>query len=351
MQTIQFIQTVRWLEAQFSGTPLLHMILQGEVLHARRGPGEFDPKVNEPLLTASHQLAMLQPRLQSRPLVPAIMNAFGLSVLLDPSFPVQLAKITLTREKQESVSEVMRDLLHDIVRAWRCLSECVGPIEGITTPDAVTQEKDFDDILTVQLEYEQGKEPTVQTISNVLKDANDLYLDVAKLLGAKDAKTLVAIYVASGSDYRFDFKGLGEPIKEIKNLLVEIWGKIRHRQADILERKNTAVLSSLTALEKLKDGRDKQAISQEDADKFAEKIIKASLDLFKHGALIREIPAVEAVSNQKLIEGFQQKQLPGATVTEQLPSTKSKKSEKRKKSKAKEKKEDENPPLLTAGSS
>ena len=92
--------------------------------------------------------------------------------------------------------------------------------------------------------------------------------------------------------------------------IIEGWRAIRYRNAGDLRSNNKAALSSLKVLADIADKRDKKAITDEDAAKLSQKIVNAMLDLYEKGGLIREIPVVEEVSNQKLIEALQPKCLP-----------------------------------------
>ena len=331
MQTIQFIETVQWITSQFS--PETNSFLSGELIRLRpkglvsmdiREIAEASPP--EVMLNISHELARKQPLLETHPFATTVLQEFDLGLLLEGSFPVKLASFILGRgEKESSKSDID---YYGLVSHWSTMIRCVKPIQNITTPAEILEEQDFDDILTVEVRPPSGTNPTVNTIAAILKLSNDIYSDVAKLMGAKDAGNLFGVYASSGSDFRFDFKGLGEPIKEIKNLLVELWQRIRHRESEDLVAKNMAIISSLKTLENLKQKRDKKVISDEDADKLAHKIFDASLKLFKKGGSIREIQLEEVVSNRKLIEAIQIKQLPPAAI---VPETKGKAKKKRSK--------------------
>ncbi|MBA7627727.1 hypothetical protein ES703_35194 [subsurface metagenome] len=337
MQTIQFIETVQWIESLFS-TDMITFLSGSRGIRGVKEEGyPFDlgevPKFFPPefLLKISHELARKQNDLESHPFASTVLQEFDLGFLLEGSFPVILAKFALGHD-EKGADESMKNYA-GLFSCWYIMTSCVKPIRNITTPAEILEEQDFDDILTVEVRPPSGTNPSVNTIAAILKLSNDIYLDVAKLMGAKDSGNLVGVYASSGPHFRFDFKGLGEPIKEIKNLLVELWQRIRHRESEDLVAKNMAIISSLKTLEKLKQKRDKKVIPDEDADKLAHKIFDASLKLFKKGGLIREIKTEEVVSNRKLIEAIQIKQLPPAA---NLPETKRKAKKKRSKKVKKE---------------
>ena len=312
MQTIQFFQTVKWIQSQFSESTIKFFLMAKPWKDRMEEQPEYPMDV---LLRISHEIANVQPKLVSHPFAPGVLNAFGLGYLLDLAFPADFAAGFFSRgEKRFKEVDEIGGHLHVMI-------ECIEPIQKITTPPAIIDEKDFDEILTVELRCGERFDPSTETISEMLKSINIIYIHVAKMQGAEGAGNLSTLYIASGSDYRFDFKGLGEPIREIKKLLVEAWDRVRHRKAEDLHSNKRAVLSGLKTLERIKSGRDKKLISDEDADKLCDKIITSMLDIFGKGVLIREIPSEEIVSNQQLIEGIQQKRLPPAVV-KQLPEGK-----------------------------
>lgn len=85
-----------------------------------------------------------------------------------------------------------------------------------------------------------------------------------------------------------------------------------------MRHNNKTLISSLEVLDKIEAKYGKGAITAEDRDKLRVKIVNESLSLFETGALPREVENEEIISNQKLIQGIQQKRLPKPTE-KQLP--------------------------------
>jgi hypothetical protein len=115
---------------------------------------------------------------------------------------------------------------------------------------------------------------------------------------------LEIIKLESGTGLRIDLKGLGEPIKEIKNLILEMWSKHRHKRVDEIVDHNRALASSIHLLEEIGRKVKKGNLTDEDGNRFKRAVVASALGLFKNGALIEEIPPVESIDNVKLLDGF-----------------------------------------------
>ena len=142
------------------------------------------------------------------------------------------------------------------------------------------------------------------------------------------------LYANSGSSFRFDLTGLGDPIKQLKQVFVDAWRLIRHRRADDFQSNGKAIVDGLNILERIESGRRKHALTAEEANRLKLQINRAMLSLLEGGAMPREIPEVEPVQNRELMQTIQQKLLPAASTGDKEKGGASKrKSSKRKSSK------------------
>jgi hypothetical protein len=325
MQTIDFIQTVKWIMAQFSEES--KKILFSEEQSDGESETNKHHRSNADLLKTSHELPLVIEKFKSHPFAPAILGAFNLPFLLDSDFPVDFAAANLV----ESAIERSRVALPlNFLQQWKLMTDCIKPIEKLTIPSEVINEKDFDEILTIELRREHDSSPKAETISEVLLNTVNLYATIARAHQMREFQPLTVIYADSGSSFRFDFKGLGEPIKELKELFIEMWNKYRHRKADDFEHNSNAFLSGLKVAKAIESYRQEGLITAEDANRYARQIMESGIALFDAGVLPREIPRIEVVSNQELLSGIQRKLLPPATNEDSNAGSKKTSSKRRK---------------------
>lgn len=275
-------------------------------------------------LKATHDLAAVAPKIIDHSLAPQILREFGLEEILNSDFAIDIAK-ALGGPRAEVA---MTDFTHSLYRMstrWEHMVFSVGPLEKLTIPAAITKEHDYDDILTLEFHTQKEDKPEVSRIERLLDSSTKLYSAVARATVKGDIDTLKLVYLTSGSGFRFDLKGLGEPIKRTKELLVEAWEKIRHRKSDDFHHNIKAVVKGLDVLAKI--GAHKN-LDPETRSRLEHDITDSMFKLFETGALPREVKTVEVVSNTRLIESFHQNLLP-APAKQLSTSSRAKKSAKK----------------------
>ena len=300
MQTIQFIKTVRWIKDQFS-EECHSLLFRGDL----RGVPKEDSSVLPYYLRVTHELAAVWPVIESSALAIEILDVFDFGELLSNSTALDMAGKLFSKDGRSEIN----NWVGEIMTKWKILYGCLEPLERLTTPLAISEEVDYDEILTIELRLKADIDPPVKVISETLVVANGVYDDVCKLMCIDDKKTLKALYGISGSSFRFDLTGSGEPIKQLKKLIVELWDKCRHSEAEKLRKNITAAAEGLKLMQDIKEKRDKTIINDEDATKLTGKIIGGICKLFQNGATIREIDSVVTVSNQNLLEHFSERKL------------------------------------------
>jgi hypothetical protein len=358
MQTIQFIETARWIKEQFSPN-CYRLLFEGEFFHI----ADTDSRgkmFKENILSITHEVVAVWPVLKSNALAVKVLQIFELDEALIDSMAVSMAKKAILLEDEASQKDIYL-WVNKIFKKWDVLYGCLDPLEKLTTPVAVSEEKDFDEILTIELRLNEEINPPLKVILEILKITNGIYDDVCKLMCVKEREDLTAVYTTSGSSYRFDFTGSGEPIEQLKKLIVTLWNKFRYSEADRLRKNLTTAAEGLKLMQEIKDKRDKNVINDEDADKLTGKIMVGISNLFRSGATIREIYPVVMVSNQKLLEDLSAtKLLPEATTPKEIKKDVKKKGEQtnkrerkkkdvKKKVEEEKKDEEENPPTTNNG--
>lgn len=331
MQTIQFIQTARWIKEQFS-QECYSLLFEAVVFSHREREAN---NTLEGLLKITHELTAVWPVLVSNALAVEILHEFDLYDRLSASTAITTA-ISVISSTPDNARKDPEQWVYGIRNTWNILCSCLDPLEKLTTPVAVSKEEAFDEIFTVELRVKKDVDPPVKVISEVLTSANGIYDDMCKLMCIKDKKELTALYGTSGSSFRFDFTGCGEVIKELKKLIVELWDKCRYSDADKLRSNFKVTAEGLKLLEDIKDKRNKNAINNETANKLAGKITLGICKLFQNGATIREIDSVVTVSNQNLLEHLSEKKLLPKPATPEVAKKKAAKKAKKEAAKKKE---------------
>lgn len=328
MQTIELIETVKWLDGTIPVSMKKLILEQSGWRNSIRGDKSDDPSE---ALKATHDLAAVIFKVAAHPFAPKVLQEFELSDLLSDELPIQIARTFATGRVPEMMTPDTEQKLYHLGRQWRLMTGMIGPVEKLTIPSAVSKEQDFDDILTLEIRTESDKKPPLSRIEDLLSAATKLYVAIAAATTKGDVSPLQVVYLTSGSGFRFDLKGLGEPMKRLKELLVEAWEKIRHRKSDDFHHNVKAVVKGLDVLAKV--GAHKH-LEPETRARLTHDITESMFELFEAGALPREIKTVEVVSNAVLIDDFQKRLLPappakeaGASVTKkgQAPSKNRKK--------------------------
>jgi len=320
MQTIDFISTAKWIVGQYSDATK-DGFLRGSARVRLRDLDDRKQGVAD-LLRAVADVAVIAERLNAHPLAPAVLRTFGLEPLLEREFAIQIAEEFVAQypsERPDRPPPEIDPTWRRLWNSWWIFENCIAPVENLTIPPIVASETDFDDVFTLELRYDGDTSPKAETVATVLLGADRLYAATCRGLGLKEFPQLIVVYADSGSAVRFDLRGLGEPIREAKGFLVELWNRFRHRRADDYRTSADAMMSGLRVVATIDALRSKGAINDEDAARYKRDVLEAGIDMFESGAMPREVPRVEIVTNQKILAEFQRKLLPAPQeVAEQV---------------------------------
>ena len=188
-----------------------------------------------------------------------ILRAFHLSALLDRKeffgwvdrlFSVETAhKMRDDSDKKEMVPE------DSVAIAWRTMIGSVDPIENLTTPEEMRTPELPETFISFELSSIAAENTPLPRLAKATAFAEEAYETVWRAYQIKGSGTLAVVKVESGSSIRIDCKGLGEPIKHLKDLILEAWHKLRHKRAEEVLVNNEVVLGSLAAFEQINMGR------------------------------------------------------------------------------------------------
>jgi hypothetical protein len=182
--------------------------------------------------------------------------------------------------------------------------------DALREKNRITKESpEVEHILTVILIEDRGQASKPERLIEVIESVVELYsVFVAK--GALPPDTLSVIGCDSGSDKSFDFLGLPDAIKGIKELILEVWDRVVfHRQTQTEQNLNVA-LRSLTVVEEITRLQNQGSLDPEDAERLRHKAVSAASQLLNCGVLIPEIerhtkfnPRVLMTPQPRLITG------------------------------------------------
>lgn len=300
MQSIQLIQTMQWIQRELES--ICGVLLSPGTIQLTREAEKGSP-LPEEIILATYELARKQPILVERPMVVDVLTAFSLDFLLVPEWPAKYG--TLIRDRESGRGEIYRSMNY-----WNWFTESITPLSKLLIPEAIRQEHDFDETLTIEWRSSISGSLTLEVVAHVLNEVNSLYLAIARGLRIQNVEPLQIIFADSGSPLRIDLKGLGEPIKHVKDALLESWRRIRHWRADELTENSKAALSGLEVLRQLGALESGGKLTKEDCNQIRGQVVSSIVEIFGNGAVPREIPSVERVENQRLIEERVTKLLP-----------------------------------------
>lgn len=188
--------------------------------------------------------------------------------------------------------------------------------EALTVPEELRETGPHNDIITIEIRVSGERTTPLPHLVKVGEYLESLYLTIARSYGIEHEGQLEILKVESGSQIRLDCKGVADVIAHLKESLIEIWNKFRHKRTDELLENNRALLASLAVVDAISTRERDQVIAREEAEQLRRAVVKASLGLLECGALISEIPDEEVVSNKNLLTAFSPKRLsaPAAPV-------------------------------------
>jgi hypothetical protein len=283
MKPTDVLDTISWIRTQVPVETIRHLLYPEEKNMGARIKASFD-------------FARVQNLLSHHPHAPAVLEAFELQGVLHDDFPADL----LSGPPGANRDPVIRKLWSswtDMLAAEEAFRKLIVPAENEA------------EIVRFEL-HEDGDAISADRVLTLLKSVKTLYEVFSKALGVSNQGSLTIRYMASGSDFRIDFSGLDAPINAIKTLVVEAWLRSRHRKYEDAFARNGAILDGLKVLNEITNARQDGVISEEDKRQLKQKVVGATLDLFKSGAFPQQVPDVEQVKNRELLAEFQQHLLP-----------------------------------------
>ena len=307
MQTRAVIYKIRWIRAQLSKELEDWLFLSGK-------PTEIG--VNT-LFGTIHDASLFAELVSRDAASVQILRAFGLGLLANREELLEWLQFRFSggarREPRDDIeTETPSEDLPEtnIVTAWKAMINSVDPIEKLTIPEEMQTTELPKTIISFEIVSRATENTPLSRLAKATVFAEEAYVTVCRAYQTNGGGTLAVVKVESGSSIRIDCKGLGEPVKHLKDLILEAWHKLRHKRAEEVLENNKAVFDSLAVIERINAGERDGALSGVEAEQLRRKIFTSVGGLFECGALIAEIPSQETVENTKLLGDFSPKLLP-----------------------------------------
>ena len=310
MQTRTVINKIRWIRAQLSDELEQWLFLSTESEEGGSLPiSTLFAMVHDSSRFAevvSRDAASLQ-----------ILRAFGLGLLADrEELLVWLQGRFAGSQRHGPRDDIETERPHEglprtgIIAAWETMISSVDAIEKLTTPEEMQTTELPETFISFELVSSATENTPLSRLAKATVFAEEAYETVCRAYQTNGARTLAVVKIDSGSNIRIDCKGLGEPVKHLKDLILEAWHKVRHKRAEEVLENNKAIFDSLAVIERINAGERDGALSGVEAEQLRRKIFTSVGGLFECGALIAEIPSQETVENTKLLGDFSPKLLP-----------------------------------------
>jgi hypothetical protein len=327
MQPLRAIQTIRWIIKQVPEEAAALFFS-----HALFGQG--DPAASKLNAAIGVSLAMTRAAAHIEANIDAVevLKAFGLTSAFSSEY---LAAFLRAVSDHKADDKFAQDHWSVTVGRWRVMTGCVRPIETLVIPMELGSGRVPDDIISIEVEQDSSGQVSLQNLADAIKHLDGLYSALARLdhPNANSELRLHVISIQSGSSVRIDCKGLGDVVRHLKELVLEGWRNIRHRQLDNFNDHLDGLRSALSVMGEIDQKVADRTIGPEEGEQLKQIVTTEMLGLFECGALPAEIVRRESVNNQKLLREFSPKLLTGSTEPLSPAPAKAKKSKPRHKPK------------------
>jgi hypothetical protein len=305
MQTLIVLRTIKWLESKFEPIEVvLFRVIPDASRHLRRPDRHADKPIlnlnaelSTDVLRALHLSGAIVADVAANASALTVLDAFGLNDLADASFILKLFSSVISPGSPNATDA---NLIY--AARWDHMIACCDPLSRLVIPQELQSDDAADVVFTFEIDSSANVSPSL--LVEVIQEVEKLYFGIAKIYELKEPPPLGLLKIESGSNVTLSFKGVAETVKELKNFVLEMWSKHRHKRADEIIGRNRALVSSIEALDQIDKREKKKALAPEDAGRLRHVVVHSVLTLFNDGALITTIPPIEIVDNRKLLEGF-----------------------------------------------
>jgi hypothetical protein len=303
MQIQRVLSTIEWTHEQFEPIgDILFKVLPTQLREHMHVPQQPRNEPSAELLEGLHRAGAVLQTVKANPDAVSVLEAFGLAALLDEKFLIN-ATMVATRGDEQTADKFYREYYSRVLELWNRTLFLAKSLTTLVIPEDLRSDK-TGQLLSVELTERAELSP--QTVMEVLKATTSLYdaIAAATLRKKEGTPPLTIVKIESGTGLTINFKGVGEVVKETKNLIIEMWHKHRHKRVEEIINHNRAVASSIDVIAKIDSQVKKHAVPHEEGERLKRVIVSSTLKLFNDGALIIDVPIMEVVDNGKLLSDF-----------------------------------------------
>lgn len=201
------------------------------------------------------------------------------------------------------------------------MTGCAQPWQRLTTPAELLERHLPNDVLSIEIRMAEGH-IVLHTLLATIGYLENAYAALSRIFVAHSGSEpkLQILSIQSGSPtIRIDCKGLADVVQALKQLLIELWHKARHKRAEEQIERNSALLSTLGVINQIEEQRRKGSLVAEDAENIKRILIDSALGLLECNAVPTQIHEREIVNNNKLLADFSPKFLTDGTQQDSEP--------------------------------
>ena len=165
------------------------------------------------------------------------------------------------------------------------------------------------ELITVIISEDKGKFSSPQRLVLAIESISGLYELHAKLLN-EDFDGLIVLSCDSGSDKSFDFLGVAEVIRHVKETIISIYDRVVLHRHNKNKASLELIAQSLPIFEKIDELKQSQSLSPEEAELLRRNTMTACTKFIETGITIPEMehesvnsPRMLMAPSQKLITG------------------------------------------------
>ncbi|MGI4829096.1 MAG: hypothetical protein ACRYFU_13020 [Janthinobacterium lividum] len=301
MQAIEVVKTINWIRKQIT-SPMGDVIVGTRLIENPAGTGDHVSLI----LAATHDWSKTIEILRSHADAIAVLNAFGLSKLVDPEEPPKFAARAITGKTAEAHS-----FWSELGLPFNRMLSSGKSLETLVVPEELRSDLQPDDVLSITIREQQRV--SLRWLTDTLEHIESIYGVMCDLSSVNNPK-LEVVSIESGSPITLNLRGVGEVVKEMRLLLTEVWNRVRFKAQHEQLAKNSVLISTLQVMDEIEKRARAHTLSAEAAEQMKRSLTKGMFGLIDCHALPTEIGSVEMVHNDRLIETFSSKLLPSQTL-------------------------------------